>query len=417
MREPLRHRGFRLLFAAQVASFLGDAIFMVAIAFAVLQVTGSAAALGTVLATAALVLVATFAVSGVWADRLPRVRLMIAADATRAVSQGMLAMLLITGSAQLWHLLVLTGVHSIGMGFFQPARTGAMPQLLRGDLLVAGNGLMGVAESVVGTVGFAIGGLLVATIGPGWAIAVDAGTFVVSALLLVMIGFVPASERDSSDTSFWSELRDGWGEVRSRRWVWFTLLAATMFLLSYEGPMQVVGPITTQAQYAGARTWGFLLAGIGVGATIGALVVTSGRLRNPLVVSLWLFLASAVVPVLLLVGAPRWALIASAVVVGLSYGMFDPLWNAALQSGIPAAKLSRVSAWDWMCSLAGMPVGMALAGWCTEAFGRDAVLGAMSIGTFAVCLAFLCEPAVRSIDGLARVRLDVDTPDPRDSKD
>jgi MFS family permease len=414
MREPLRHRRFRFLFAAQCASFLGDAIFMVALSFAVLQVTGSAAALGTVLASGAALLVATFAISGVWADRLPRVRIMVTSDVVRAIAQATLAALLLTDSAQLWHLLVLNGVHNVGMAFFQPARVGLMPQLLTPGLLVAGNGLMSLAESIVWTAGWAIGGILVAMIGPGWAIAIDAATFVVSAVLLLAIGRVPAAHAEptpdgattptpsAAHASFVRELREGWSEVRSRRWIWFTLLWATMFLLLYEGPMQVIGPVAMSADWDGARSWGFLLAGLGVGSAIGALLAASGRLSRPLLVSLWLFLACALLPVLVLAQVPLWALVACNVVVGASFGLFDPVWTAALQTGVPASMVSRVSAWDWMCSLAGMPVGMALAGWATEAFGRDPVLVAMAIGSLVVSIVFLREPAVRGIDARAR---------------
>ncbi|MCB0879064.1 MAG: MFS transporter [Thermoleophilia bacterium] len=400
MREPLRHRSFRLLFAAQCASFLGDAIFIVAIAFAVLQVTGSGAALGTVLAAGGAAMVVTFAVSGVWADRIPRVRIMVTSDIVRLASQSTLAALLLTDTARMWHLLVLNVVYSIATAFFMPARTALMPQLLTADHLVTANGLMGTAENLMWTTGWAAGGFLVAAIGPGWAIAIDATTFGASALLLLVMGGVPLPDRatDVGGGSFVSELRDGWREVRSRRWIWFTLATATGFLLMYEGPLQVVGPIVTKADYAGARSWGLMLAGAGAGAALGAVVAASGLLRRPMLVSMWLFLGVALVPALLLVQAPVAAVMAAMAIAGMSFGLFTPVWESALQGGVPSDKLARVSAWDWMCSLSGMPIGMALAGWLTEGVGREAVLAGMSIGTFLVCLAFLLEPSVRMID-------------------
>ena len=399
MRDTFRHRPFRLLFAAQCASFLGDAIFMVAIAFAVLQVTGSAAALGTVLAVGGVALVLTFSVSGVWADRLPRVRIMVSADVARVVSQSTLAVLLLTDSARLWHLLVLNAAYSVATAFFQPARTALMPQLLPGDRLVAANGLMGTAENLLWAIGWAVGGILVAAIGPGWAIAIDAATFGVSAILLLLIGSIPRAIRSTDEaTSFVSELRDGWREVRSRRWIWYTLASATMFLLLYEGPLQVMGPIVTDSSYAGARSWGLMLAGFGVGATIGAVLAARNQFERPLRVALWLFFAAAVVPALLLVQAPVWSIVVATIVVGAGMGLFIPVWDSALQAGVPADKVARVSAWDWMCSLAGMPIGMALAGWLVTGVGREWVLGGMAIGTLVVCAAFIVEPAVRGID-------------------
>ena len=400
----LRQRKFRLLFFAQSASYLGDAVFMIALSFAVLEVTGSTAALGTVLATGGAVLVLTLSVSGVWADRLPRIRIMVCADAARLVTQGVLAALLLTEQTKMWHLLVLVAIHQAATAFFQPARTGALPQLLEGRRLVAANGLLGTAENLVWTVGWAIGGLLVAAIGVGWSVALDATTFLVSIGLLLAIGRLPAAQSEEQTASFRRELGEGWREVRSRRWIWFTLVGATSFLLLYEGPLDVVGPAIAADDYSGASSWGFILAGAGAGATIGAIIATTGRLRRPLRTSLWMFLACAVMPVLLLIGAPVWALVVCNVVVGISFGLFDPLWNSALQRGVPKDRISRVSAWDWMGSLAGMPVGMALAGWLSEGIGEQIVLTGMAIGTLLVCIAFLREPAVRVIEELGRDR-------------
>jgi MFS family permease len=405
MRETLRHRPFRRLFLAQCTSFLGDAVFMVALAFAVLEVTGSPAALGTVLASGGALLVLTFLFSGVWADRLPRVRVMVTSDAVRLVTQALLATLLLTDTAHLWHLIALNGLYNMATAFFQPARTALMPQLLDADRLVPANGLMGSAENLMWTIGWALGGILVAAIGPGWVIALDALTFFVSAGLLLSIGAIPTASLAEQRQPFLRELADGWSQVRARRWIWFTLAAATGYLLVQEGPLMVIGPLAMEADYAGARSWGILLAGAGAGATIGAIVAARDRMRRPILVSLWLFFAAALLPVLLLLEAPLWALVACNVVVGAGGGLFMANWDAALQRDVPADKVARVSAWDWMCSLAGMPVGMALAGWLVEPLGRDVVLLAMSIGTFLVCIAFVAEPSIRGMD-LQRVRAD-----------
>lgn len=399
MRETLRHRGFRLLFLAQCASFLGDAIFVVALAFAVLDVTGSGGALGTVLASGAAALVATFLVSGVWADRLPRVRIMVVADVVRLVTQGVLATLLLTERAELWHLVALNIVFNVATAFFQPARTGLVPQLLDLDRLIPANGLMGTAENLMFAIGPAIGGVLVATVGPGWAIAADALTFLVSGILLLAIGRVPSPVRELG-SSFLVELADGWREVRSRRWIWWTLLSATAFLLVFEGPLLVVGPVEMDAAYDGARSWGWLLAAGGFGATIGAAIASTGRLLRPILWSVLLFFACPLVPLLLVLDAPLWPVMLAYVVAGASFGLFIPVWDSALQRGVPPSRVSRVSAWDWMCSLAGMPIGMAVTGWLVDAVGRDPVLVGMAALSFLVCVMFLVEPAVRGIDRL-----------------
>lgn len=411
MRAPLRHRPFRLLFLAQCASFLGDAIFIVAITFAVLEIAGSAAALGTVLAAGSAMLVFTFLFSGVWADRLPRLRIMIASDLVRVASQSILAALLLLDRAELWHLFVLYGVYSIATAFFQPARTALTPQLLEPHLLMSGNGLMATAENLMWTIGWAVAGLLVAWIGVGWAIAIDALTFAASAALLLTIGRVPAAARGTSDEpssdsgAFLRELRDGWREMAGHRWLWFTIANATIFLLVYEAPLQVVGPITMEASYSGASSWGILLAGAGAGATIGAVISATRRLPRQMLVAMCLFFACVLMPVLLLLEAPLWALVVCNVVVGLAFGLFDTIWNSTIQHRVPADRVARVSAWDWMGSMAGMPLGFALAGVLVEWVGRTPTLTIMAITTFLLCVVFMSDPQLRRLgEDLPRAR-------------
>jgi MFS family permease len=397
VREPLRHRQFRLLFLAQCASFLGDAMFLVALAFAALDVSGSAGGLSLVLGVGSATLVASFLVSGVWADRLPRLRVMVSSDLLRLATQATMAVLLLTDAAVLWHLVVLNSVYSIGTAFFTPARTGLTPQLLEPRLLMAGNGAMATAENLMWLLGFAFGGGLVAWTGPGWAIAIDAATFAVSAVLLLAIGTVPRTAEATERLPFLRELGAGWREVWSRHWLWFTIVNATAFLLFYEAPLQVVGPILTTDHYHGARTWGLLLAAMGGGAMLGALAAATGRVRRPMRAAVIMFFACVAMPLLLLAHAAVWVLMAVNAVVGLSFGVFDTVWDSTVQSRIPADRVSRVSAWDWMGSMAGMPLGFALAGVAWEHLGETATLVTMAAGTLVVCAAFALNPQVRAL--------------------
>ena len=295
MRELLAHRDFRNLFLAQCASLLGDSIFLVALAFAVLDATGSAAQLGTVLACGSALLVASFLISGVWADRLPRLRVMISADVVRLVSQLALAALLFTDRANLAWLIALYGLSSIASAFFTPARTGLIPQLLEPRLLMAGNGLLASAQHGLAIAGFAGGGLLVAAAGSSGAIAIDALTFAVSALLLLRIATPPTTVTAPREP-FLRELAIGWREVASRRWLWLIVLGASVFLLTFEAPLQVVGPVVMRRSYDGAATWGLLGAALATGALIGAMLAPRAWLPRPMLVSICLFFATVVQP-------------------------------------------------------------------------------------------------------------------------
>jgi hypothetical protein len=136
---------------------------------------------------------------------------------------------------------------------------------------------------------------------------------------------------------------------------------------------------------------------MGAGAMVGAFLSATNRLRRPILVSLWAFFACALVPVLLLVEAPLAAIAAANAVVGVGFGLFDTIWESTVQHRVPAERVSRVSAWDWMGSMAGMPLGFALAGVLAESIGRDATLACMAVGTFAVCVVFIADRDVRAL--------------------
>ncbi|MCW2974075.1 MAG: transporter, partial [Thermoleophilia bacterium] len=248
--------------------------------------------------------------------------------------------------------------------------------------------------------GFAGGGLLVAAAGPAGAIAIDATTFAVSALLLLGIGpltSVVVAEREP----FLHELADGWREVTSRRWLWLIVLLASLWLLLCEGPLQVIGPVVMRGSYDGAATWGLLGAALAAGGVAGSLLAPSSRIPHAMVVCLVLFFTTAVVPVLLILEAPLWTLLVMSVVAGTSHGMFDTLWHGTLQREVPPDRLARVSAWDWMGSLALMPLGLALAGFAVEWVGTTPVLVTMAVSGVALNVVMLASRDVRTLGSAA----------------
>ena len=146
--EVLRGREFRLLFAAQAVSGLGNQMAVIALAFAVLEVGGSASAVGLVLGAGALALVASLLAGGVVADRTSRRAVMLGADLVRVASQGTTAALLILGSPAPWLLAALAAASGAAAGFFMPAATGLLPEVVPDDQLQPANGLRATASSV-----------------------------------------------------------------------------------------------------------------------------------------------------------------------------------------------------------------------------------------------------------------------------
>ncbi len=356
----LRLREFRLLFAGQAVSVLGDRMVAVALAFAVLELGGSASEVGLVLACAIAPMAGTVLVGGVVADRLSRRAVMVAADLVRIASQGTMAVLLVTGAAELWMLALLAGLTGAATGFFNPASTGLLPQVVPAEHLQPANALRSSAVSASEILGPLAAGVLVALVGAGWAIAADAATFAVSAACLALMR-MPARERVEESRSFVAELREGWGAFRARRWVW-TFVAYFAVANMFWGAWSALGPVVAERELGGAAAWGTVLAFFGVGALAGSLLATALAPRRPLVFVACTEVLFCLPLAFLAVSAGVVALAVAATVAGAGMMLGNTVWESTLQRHVPDRWLSRVSSYDWFGSFAFYPLGLALWG-------------------------------------------------------
>jgi MFS family permease len=392
----LRQRDFRLVFGAFAVSVLGDRMVTIALAFAVLELGGSPSDVGIVLACRTLPLVATLLIGGVVADRVSRRGVMVAADLARLASQGLLGVLLIAGEPPVWSLAVLSGLTGMATGFFNPASTGLLPAVVAPEHLQQANGLRATAMSAGEIVGPALAGVLVASAGPGWALAIDGATFGVSAAFLARLQ-LPAQLARAS-TSFLHDLRTGWGEFRSRSWVWSLVIAASLGNLLWAA-FSVLGPVVADRDLGGAAVWGTVMAAMGVGALAGALVAIRVRPRRPLVLSMLSLTMFAVPPALLAAEAPVPLLALGTFLAGGGMMLGISLYESTFQRRIPADVLSRVSSYDWFGSLALQPVGLAIWGPIAVAIGIDAALWVAAALLLASVLAPLAIREVRTMPG------------------
>src|SRR5579859_6405673 len=214
----LRERNYRLLFAGQVTSVLGDAMTPIALSFAVLDRGGNARQVGLVLGSGAFTLVLFLLAGGVIADRLPRRAVMVGADAVRCAVQAVSAVLLLTGAWRLWELAVLQAAWGVGAAFFTPALTGLVPEVVSAERLPEANALQGLTWSIGAVAGPALAGVLLATTGAGAALLVDAATFAVSAVTLSRLRLTPSV--GSKGRTMVADLREGWVAFRERTWLW-----------------------------------------------------------------------------------------------------------------------------------------------------------------------------------------------------
>ena len=397
--QVLKRRDFRLFFLGQGVSVLGDRMVAVALAFAVLETGGSASEVGLVLGAAWGPLVVTVLAGGVIADRTSRRGVMLGADLARVVSQGGMAALVIAGTAEVWMLAVLAGITGAATGFFSPASTGLLPEVVPEEELQPANALRSTALSASEILGPLAAGVIVAAAGAGWAIGVDAATYAVSAVSLAMLR-PPARVRPES-ASFLGDLREGWTEFRSRRWVWaFVVYAAVGNMLW--GAWSALGPIVAHRDLGGAAVWGSILGALGVGALVGSAYATRARPRRPLLL-VGLMEGLFGLPLAFLAAAAPAPLIAfAAFLTGFALMVGNTVWQSTLQRHIPAASLSRVSSYDWFGSYALYPLGLAVWGSVAGAIGIHTALW-LAFGLFAVsAMAILAVPDIRQFREVER---------------
>ena len=383
--QILRERDFRLIFGAWSISVFGDFLVPVALAFAVLEVTNSATDLGLVLAARVLPIVVFILAGGVWADRLPRQYVIVASNLVRGTSQAVLGALLVLGSARLWEIVALQVVHGAATAFSRPAGTALVADVIPPTRLQQANALLFLAMSVCGIAGPALAGVLVVAAGAGWALVIDAATFLSAAALMARVRV--ARRVGAVRRNFRAELAAGWHEVRRRRWLWSSIGYFAVFQLVNLSTFLVLGPVISKETLGGAGAWALIATAFGVGDVVGNLIALRVEPERPL--RAVFVLSFLTVPSLILLGleAPALAIAGTEALGGVAVGYADAVWHSSLQRHVPRQALSRVSAYDWLGSTALRPIGLALAGPIAVAVGTEAtLLGAAGLSATASLL-------------------------------
>lgn len=357
--SPFSVRAFRILWTGNAVSAAGTGMTRVALVFSVLAVSGSVTDIGLVMAGQVGTQVVFTLVGGVWADRLRRELVMLASDLVRAAAQVVLAVLILTGHAQVWHLVAGSIVFGAAQAFFGPASSGLMAEIVPPAQLQRANALMTSCYSFFSVVSPAMAGFAIALWGPGLVLAIDAVTFVVNAVSLAMLRLAPRTIPASE--SFWKDLRTGWSELVSRRWLWLNMIAHMFQNLAVVAYF-VLGPAIADESLGGPSAWGLVLAGFAAGAIVGGIMALRVEPVRPLLAGNLALILTALPLLALAVPLPLWAVVAAAFVSGMGDLFLDALWQASLQQIIPGEVLSRVDSYDWMISTVAAPIGLALVG-------------------------------------------------------
>jgi MFS family permease len=391
----LAERNFRYLFASSTISGLGDGISVVALVFAVLQVSDSAIALGLVLAARQVADAAIVLAAGVWADRLPRHLVLIAVAIVQGVVQAITGTLVLTGSATIALLVVLQTFYGLAEGFYLPASTGLIPATISPGRLQQANALLGLSRNATRIVGPAIGGAIVAAGSPGTALLLDAASFGAAALFLMPLR-LPARDDVVEAKSFFSELRQGWNEFRRQTWIWTTIVFFGIGNFAFAS-YWVLGPIVAKRDLGGAPAWAALTAAFSVGALVGGLIALRIRPKKPLAASCmaaWVFLLQ---PLGMGLGLPLSVLIVFSLLCGCGLAIHIALWFTVFQQNVPEESLSRVSSYDSFGSFVLLPLGAALAGPVAAVVGvQETLIGAAIVIAITQAIVY-AQPSVHAI--------------------
>ena len=393
--RPLRHRNYRLLVAGTTTSALGNAVTPIALAFAVLDLGGTASELGIVVAAFALAEVLTVLFGGVLSDRVPRQLMLEGSAAACALTQALTAVLLVGGWASIPVLGVIGVVNGCLGALSQPSSSAltrsTVPAALVGDAVA----LRALLQTSAMVVGYAAGGVLVAAVGSGWAIAVDAATFALAALLFSRLDV--AHTPPASRGSFLGDLGEGFREVVSHTWLWLLIGQALLYHLFYGGAQQVLGPIVIGDEFS-RTAWGVALGTLMGGFVIGGLVCLRWKPRRSLYAGTYFLSLTAAFPVAMAVSDHLWPVLLGAFLHGLGLQVFDVQWQVAIQQNIPEEKLARVYSFDLVGSFVARPLGLVLVGPVAAAVGFHAWLLVVGCVMGTSALAALLSSDVRRVE-------------------
>jgi len=394
---PLRDPRFAWYYAARVVSTAGSAMAPVALTFAVLAITHSATALGLVLAARTVPMVLFILIGGVVSDRFSRTAVIRTANLLSGATQTVVAVLVITGSANLWTLVAIEALNGTVSAFTMPAMQSVVPQLVRREHLQPANALLSFSRSGLNIIGPTVAALLVASVGPGWALAADALSWLVAAALIGRVSLPSMPRR--GDANMLRELREGWTVFTGNTWLWVVVAGFGVMNAIHAGAWFTLGPSIAVDTF-GARGWGLVLSAESVGLLVMTLVMLRVRLRRPLLsgmLGMLCFVGSLTVLGL----APHVAtLMVASFVAGAGIEVFGIGWSVALQENIDGSVLSRAASYDALGSFVAIPLGQMLFGPLGSAFGARPVI---VVGAVVYALTVLLVLSSRSVRDLRRL--------------
>ncbi|MDQ3096407.1 MAG: MFS transporter [Actinomycetota bacterium] len=395
--SPLRDARFAWYYAGRFISTIGSVVAPIAVVFAVLDISDSATALGVVLAARMIPLIVFLLIGGVIADRMSRSLVVQLSHVLSAVTQGTVGVLLVTGVAEIWMIVVLEALNGTVSAFTFPAMQGIVPQVVPKTHIQQANAMLAFSRNGLAMIGPAIGTLLVVTVGSGWAVLIDAGTWLVAAAFMAKVKLPAAMARDPIEApSMWGDLRDGWSAFTSLTWVWVVVVAFGFLNAIHAGAWFTLGPFIAK-DTIGITAWGWVLGAEATGLLVTTVVMLKWRLRYPVRAGM-LGITALAAPILALGLHPSvLLLVALASVAGCGTEIFSIGWQTAYHQHIPNELLSRVASYDALGSFVAIPIGTLAFGPLAGVFGARDVLVVAAFLYVVIALGTLLSESVRNL--------------------
>lgn len=407
LAPALRHPAYRLLVVGTTVNGLGNAIAPVALAFAVIDLGGSATQLGLVVAVYALADVLAVVGGGVLGDRLPRTTMMRLSNVVAGLVQGVVALTLLTHHSSIPLLAVLGGVNGALGSLAGPSTQAITPQTVPEPLLRQAITLRRLSQNIAQIVGFGLGGVLVGWVHPGGALVVDAATFLVASACFWMIRVPDVRQRSETPARFFAEAREGWAEVVRHSWLWSLIAMALVYHFFFGGAQGVLGPIVVGGRL-GASAWGFAMAAMMIGFVLGGLLCLRWKPRRILLVGEWGLLLTVCFPLAMALSDQLSVVLLGALLHGFGLEIFSVGWDLAIQENVPERMLARVYSFDQLGSYIARPVGLALTGPMAGLVGDRTWLLVVAGAMFVAEVVPFAIPDVRRLERRASVQLEQD---------
>lgn len=373
LKDLAKNKGFVPLISARFVSNIGNGLSPVALAYGVLSLKGSSAG------DLSLVMVARFAptiflmlIGGVVGDRFKRNRIVGGADIIGSVFASVSAISFIAGFANIPLLCLMGGLFGVLNALWWPAFSGVLPEILPKESLQKGNAVVGLISNFAVVLGALLGGSIVTFFGPGWALLIDAISFLIAGMLVWKID-LPQLIRTEKNSMI-HDLKIGWREFSSRSWVVVVVLAFTFINFCFEATMTVLGPLAFHTRGNGPRDWSFNLAALTAGMIIGGVISMKVHFKYPLVIGMIAISVAALWNFSIGLKMSLPLVIITAILTGVAFEIFNVIWGTSMQTNIPEESYSRVVSYDVLGSFAIAPIGIALAGPLSEWIGTSKTL-------------------------------------------